>query len=348
MTNHPDLGDLRAALDDEAPAGVAEHAASCEACSAALVGLRADAAVTASALALLAPPRTATVTDIPRRTAPRLQRVLTAAAAGVLLVVVVGTPGGRQAAAAFLAQFRSERVSVVTVDPQQMGEPEDVLGALGTLDDDGANPPRPVASVPAAEALTGLDLDVPSADVLPAGLAGDPEVVATEGGELRLVFDTEKVRDYLATHGDAGASIPDGLDGAALVVQIPAAAALAYQGPDGAQLLVGQAEAVTASVEGDVTLDEVREFLLGLPGLPPDTVRQLRAIDDWRSTLPLPVPADAVTWEDTQIGGVPGVALRGAGGFGAALLWQDGGLVRGVGGLVSPDDVRRVAESLVE
>ena len=119
MTSCPDTGLLRAALDGEAD--VPAHAGSCERCRAELEGLRTDAAVAAAALARLAPPDVeAEAQGSPsQRWGVGLGRVAAAAACLALVVVLVATPGGRGAAAAFLAAFRTERFAVVTVNPAQ-------------------------------------------------------------------------------------------------------------------------------------------------------------------------------------------------------------------------------------
>jgi hypothetical protein len=95
-----------------------------------------------------------------------------------------------------------------------------------------------------------------------------------------------------------------------------------------------------------VSLEALRGFLLGLPGLPPQTVRQLKAIGDWRDTLPLPVPADRIDWRATTVGGAQGLLLGERSGLGSAVIWQRDGRIFGVAGAVRQAQVLRVAESL--
>src|SRR5438105_8737640 len=107
--------------------------------------------------------------------------------------------------------------------------------------------------------------------------------------------------------------------------------------------MVGQAGQITAGVEGNVTLDELRDFLLGLPGLPADTVSQLRAVGDWRTTLPIPVPVDKVAWQPTTVGGASALMLSDRGGLGGGVLWQRDGHIYGVAGTVGQADLLRAA-----
>jgi hypothetical protein len=155
------------------------------------------------------------------------------------------------------------------------------------------------------------------------------------------------VRRYLESHGRSGADLPPGLDGATLVADVPAAVLLQYAGADGIpRLVVGQSRELTARAEGAVSLEALRGFLLGLPGLPPQTVRQLEAIGDWRDTLPLPVPADRIDWRATTVQGAQGLLLGERSGLGSAVIWQRDGRIYGVAGVVRQPQVLRVAESL--
>jgi hypothetical protein len=355
----PDTGTLRALLDHEAPAGTAEHVAACPRCEAELEHVRADADAVTRALGLLAPPPAVPAPpardDLAGRRQrrgspqPRLpRRAVAVAAVLVVAIATLGTATGREAAASFLAQFRSERIQVVTIDPYGSRNPLAALGALGEISmDSQAGALTHTVTLEEAEQQTGITMTEPSPDVLPAGFGPEPsEIVVHNASQVRLAFDETSVQAWLDTHG-SGLEIPDGLGESVLRVDLPAAIALAYRGSEWGELIVGQAGQVGADSEGPLGLEELRAFLLELPGLDDQTVEQLRAIDDWRTTLPLPVPAGLVDWDDTTVGGVPAVRLRGTSGFGSAILWQDGGVVHGVGGLVNEDVARRIAEDIV-
>ena len=273
---------------------------------------------------------------------------LAAAVTGALALVLVATPAGRSAASSFLAQFRSQRFAVVTFDPSQAGDPAATLRQLGVVGGDlGGVEPAPVATPAAASRLVGFPVALPDAAALPSGVDPRPRIVVSPARQLRFTLDAAKVGRYLEAHGRSGASVPAGLDGATLVANVPAAALLEYVAADGSpRLMVGQSRELTASVQGAVTLEALREFLLDLPGLPPQTVRQLRAIGDWRDTLPLPVPADRIDWRSTTIHGVQGLLLGERNGLGSAVIWQRDGRIYGVAGLLRRAPVLRVAESL--
>lgn len=397
--NCPDIGTLRAALDQPAALQeppLAEHLAGCPGCRSALAGLRRSADLAAPALALLAPPETPTRDDValalergggprpartqgqgsapdtiehgPRRGAPirpepsdgarrwsRMPTALRAAAVAVVVAValgaVVATPTGRGAAASLLAQFRSERLAVVSFDPDDPGLRQGLMAlhSVGTVNDEAFTSvePEQVASLEEASRRVGFEVrGVDPAD-LPMGAREEPTIYVRPAQEVSFTFDREKARQYVAGQGRTELELPAKFDGASLVVGIPATAALVYPGPDRApKVIVGQAGQLNVRTEGGVTLAEMRDFLLGLPGLPEETVRQLRAISDWRTTLPVFVPAGEVDWERTTVNGTQALSFSDRSGVTSALVWQRDGRIYGVGGTVDESAVRRVAAGL--
>ena len=268
-------------------------------------------------------------------------------AAALLLTFLVGTDQGRTAAAQFLAQFRSQRFAVVTVDSAWNWNSLGQLERLGTVErGQRGRTGEAVRSLAEAAQRVGFPLAQPDAAALPPGLNPTPQIMVSPSREVRFTFDEAKARAYLQANGQAGVNLPSRFHGASLVVAVPAAALLQYSGTNGAQLLIGQARELAVGTEGAVTLEEMRDVLLGLPGLPPETVRQLRAIQDWRNTLPLPVPADAVSWQGTTVACIPGLLLTDQVGVGSAELWQRDGRVYGVAGTPRPTEIQRVANSL--
>src|SRR5437899_649065 len=91
---------------------------------------------------------------------------------------------------------------------------------------------------------------------------------------------------------------------------------------------------------------ELRDFLLGLPGLPPATVSQLKQIQNWNATLPIPIPVDKVNWQATTIKGNQGLLLNDNSGVGSATIWNAGGHLYVVAGSLRATDLKRVADSL--
>jgi hypothetical protein len=278
----------------------------------------------------------------------RWRLALAGLAAALALAFALATPEGQAIAAGFLAQFRSQRLAIVTFDPNQSRQTGLFrLEQLGSVRNN--QPPRPtdLASVQEAASRLGAPVLQPDPATLPAWISRTPKVRFSPASETRLTFDRAKARAYFDSINRKDLSLPDRLHDATLVVALPPIVMLEYTASDNKPaLMIGQAREVQVGVEGGATLEEVRTFLLNMPDLPPDLVRQLRSIQDWTSTLPIPVPVDKMTWQETTIVGAPAYILNDNTGLGSGVIWQRDGRIFGVAGPMKATDLRRVAESL--
>ena len=272
---------------------------------------------------------------------------------GLLLTVALATPGGRAAATGFLAQFRVQQFAVITIDPQDPAAAFASLDQLGTIQHPGSTTGgpddrpslRPADSVEAAAERTGIAVKTPTQ--LPAGVVATPRVLTSPSGVVSFTLDRAKATAYLAEQGESGLLVPEALDGATLRVQIPAAVVLMYGDAAGQpSLLVAQAPSPTVDVSGGASLADFRAFLLSIPGLPTDTVAQLRAIEDWTRTLPIPIPQDEASSREVTVGGAVGVSIRDAQTRYGFVVWQRDGLLYAVAGEYGEQDLLAVAASL--
>ena len=285
-------------------------------------------------------------------------RVAAAALVAVLVLTgLVATPSGRAAASSFLAQFRSQRFQVLSVDPAQANQVERVLTGLADTgvftgaalhDTAGIGEPRPAADRAEAARLAGFAVPVVDPAALPKGVDRTPRhLLVSPAREVRLAFDRDKALAYLRAHGRPDAQLPERYDGTRLVIAVPAAVVQEFAGRDGLPaLLVGKAGTLGMTTEGGASLEELREVVLGLPGLPAELVAQLRGIGDWRNTLPLPIPADQVGSSPTTVNGAEALSFTDKSGRLHALLWQRDGHIWGVAGMVGTDEARDVANRL--
>jgi hypothetical protein len=286
----------------------------------------------------------------------RTRGVAAALVAALVLTGLVATPGGRAAAAGFLAQFRSQRLEVVPLDPGQATQVEDVVADLvetGVFTGDaikmgGLGEPQVAADLAQAGRMAGFAVPAVDPSVLPAGVERTPQrILVTRAQESRVTFDRDRALDYLRRNGRPGATLPERYDGTRLVIQVPAVVVQQYAGRDGGPaLLVGKAGTLGLSTEGGASLAELREVVLDLPGLPAETVARLRAIGDWRATLPLPVPSDEVRSRPATVGGAEALSFADRTGRLNALLWQRDGHIWGVASVLGSDETRDVADSL--
>ena len=287
------------------------------------------------------------VTTVASFATPRWRVALGALVAALGLTFLVATPTGRAAAEQFLAQFRSQRLAVLPFDSSDRSQPFRELNQIGTVSYSAQpGPAQRVPSLEAAAKLVGFSLKQPDPATLPAG-ARAPRVEVMTGGETRFKFEQARAQAYFDSIGRSDLRLPARLDGSSLVIRQPAGVVLSYgdSRPE-PSLLIGQFEQVTAGVEGKASLDEVRDFILGLPSVSPATAQQLRGIQDWRNTLPLPVPADQVRWSDVTVAGGPGLLFAEKGGPANAVIWQRDGRIYAVAGPLGQDDLLRVANGL--
>jgi len=278
-------------------------------------------------------------------------------AAAVVLMLVLGTGQGRGTASDFLAAFRGDRFEEAALSTDHIANIEQTmteLERLGTVSGIETMPdPQPIASVGDASEFVGFTVLVPDPATLPEGVGETPaEVRVVPAHEIRFTFDLDKARDYVQSIGQGDVNLPERFDGTSLVVQTPASVVLQYRhanvpadSPFGIGLIVGQSGVVTVEADGGVTLDELQDFLLGLPGHSPEVVRQLLELDNWKTVLPMPIPVDQVYWERATIAGSPGLLLNDNTGIGSAALWERDGRIIGIAGAMKARELRDVAES---
>jgi hypothetical protein len=357
---HPTDGVLRRLVDE--PAGVSDpdrrHVSDCPVCLATLAGVRDDATAVDAALRA----EHASDVDVPaawRRLsatmaredlaaaparAPRRRSVLLRRPAFAALGVALVLAGGSVAAASDWFQiFRTEQIKTVTVSSGDLVSLPD-LSAYGDLVVTQEPNIHEVPDAAAAASETGLD--VPEVAALPQGVTGDPTYQV--GGQItaEFTFSADRAAQAAAETGETLPPPPAGLDGSTFQLNAgPGVAQLWSESRGVPALVVARAVAPTAYSSG-VPFTVVRDYLLSLPGFPADLASQLATFTGDGTTLPLPIPADMATSEQTEVDGHPATLLSSRDGLLAAVVWVDDGIVTAVGGSVSPDEVVAVASDL--
>jgi hypothetical protein len=353
----PTDGRLRAHIDDR-DGSIAAHVASCGVCSGHLQAIADDATFAGEAVAALDPGDAAVaevdadaahraVTSAYRATPAATQRldagytrglrVPLSIAAGVLalaMVALVGfTPAGRAAAADFLASFRAERFQVVTFDPDRpIGGPESFEG-LADIADIAVDGPRSGTMV--------VDSVADAADV--AGFVPAEVTALPDGATLSSVQAAAPTTVRLTLRADRAPHLPPALDGAEVVVSVPGMVGMTYD-VSGGLLVVGEAGQLTVDATG-ADLADIRAYLLARPEVPQDLASQLLAIDDWTTTVPIPIPVDEIVWDETTVAGAPGLQLSDP--LGSGLLWQADGRIHAVGAEgLEIDELRAIAHGI--
>jgi hypothetical protein len=241
------------------------------------------------------------------------RRALVAAAAVVAVAVAISVPGVRASVAQFVSLFRVINVVAVPVEPGRIErlKAEDLqLGALigehvQVVQDPGA--PVRVVSLADAAAAAGMALATPrwlpdGSQIIEMAVMGERVMrVTADGARLQQVMDALGIRDL---------AVPPGLDGQIVNVRVPPVAMIRYDHQNGRRSRLFQARAPQLTLSNHIDVRALGEIGLRILGLPPAEAKQFAATIDWHSTLVVPVPPNATSFQHVDIGGHRGVLIQ--------------------------------------
>lgn len=288
----------------------------------------------------------------------RKKAVFAGLAAVLVLAVAFALPPVRTAADDFLSIFRVEKFQPVSVNPSERMNNLMDLTQLGTVDLKNVNTePTKFESIDQARTLNFMRVQAPS--YLPEGIKGDPTLQMMNGGSLKFTFDTAKAKAYLDKIGEKNFTVPERFNGAGFTVNVNPVFSIAYGMPQEAAnpgneaavevtnaLMIVESNSPTVETFGNVSIGDLREFLLSVPGLPPSLVAQLKAIDDWSTTMPVPIPVGKDMADQVTVNGHSGLLVADDTVKVAGVIWNDNGTLYFVGGNYPKDEIMKVAESM--
>jgi hypothetical protein len=284
-------------------------------------------------------------------------------AAGAIVSILAFTPAGALAQD-FLTLFQPTHVTAVPVSPGELQSLQqlDRYGTL-TIAHSGASHTYPSAS--AASSAAGLP--IPQISPLPAGVPSTVRYIITPGQTISFTFSATKAEASARQLGKALPSLPANLNGATIqftanpaLIEIygqPPSSSTLYtptQETDnkikapGPTLVIAEARAPTVTTTGNgVTMDELENYIVSLPGISPQLAQTIRSLGDPRTTLPVPVPismaaADNVTLSDGTQAAIVGDST---GAFSLAIFERNG-MLYGVGGTFTKSQVMTLASRL--
>jgi hypothetical protein len=270
----------------------------------------------------------------------RMRKAPVLAAAGALLVV-----GGATAAAAnnWLPIFQTESITPVSVNIDDLTHLPD-LSAFGRWNV--KTDPRLVEAPDASTASIRTGLTVSTPTYLPTGVEGSPEYQVMEKQVATFTFSQRKAAEAARAAGEPMPTLPAGLEGAVLRLELGPAVVQTWSQESGAPtLVVAQVVAPSASSNG-VPLTTLKDALLSLPGLPSDVAAELVTATGDGTTLPLPIPADQYTTASAEVSGTAATILTSRDQIIAGVVWLDDGIVTVVAGPLDAQEVLSVADGL--
>ena len=281
--------------------------------------------------------------------------VLAPTLAVALLASVILFPSVRASAQAFLDLFRVRTFTAVSVSQERLAKLREQKFDFKTLIGERVEmirepgEPQVVSSAAQAGAAAGFTVLVPT--LLPGDLRADS--VAWRGpGEARVTPDVARLRSLLETLDIRDLTVPVGLGDQPIDIKLPALVKQRFRGSKGHVEFL-QARSPEVGLPAGVDMAALGEIGLRVLGVQPAEARRLAQTIDWRTTMLIPVPSNAGSFRQVQVGGQPGLMVtlvitnpEGRRREGAMVLWSRGDMVYGMQGNISGIDLLQMANSL--
>jgi len=277
-------------------------------------------------------------------------RPAVAAAAAILFVTAAALTG---LADTVLTVFEPKQVATVQVDPSQLrGIPDP--SEYGTLTWIAKPAPHAVPDARAAAAEAGFTALVPAS--LPSGVPAGPRFTVAGEAKATFQFDEAKARAAAARVSATIPPMPAAIaattltmtGGPAIMQQYGGASGATYSGgtvPAGAALVIVQTRAPVVTSNG-ATVQELRDYALAQPGIPPSVAAQIRAIGDPVRTLLIPVGIDPQNARLVTVRGTQGYLIGDQTGLGSGVFWLERGYVIAVFGSLKESDLISLVNGL--
>jgi hypothetical protein len=287
--------------------------------------------------------------------------VLRAAAYAAALLLAVGAfalPQVRAGAAAFLDLFRVVNFAPVAIQPERIKDlmSHNELDLPHLLGDQvkvlkSAGPPQEVANLEAASTAAGVRVRMPA--WLPAGMTSEGFLVSGDNA-MRVTLSAQKLNTVLDAIGIDDLRVPPEADGKSVTMNVPPIVRVTFSDPQSHKVTLVQARQPEASFPAGVDLATFGEIGLRVLGLERGEAHRFAQNVDWRSTLLVPVPSGAATFEQVNINGNVGLLIettRAQTGPRdsrpmAQIMWSSGGSVYVLVGDVRPAILFTMAQTV--
>jgi hypothetical protein len=241
------------------------------------------------------------------------RRALVAAAAVLVVGALLSVPGVRGSVAQFVALFRVINVVAVPVDSSRIerlkAEQLEIGALIGehvqVVQDPGA--PVDFASFADASAAAGMTLATPQ--WLPNNTRVMEMAVVGER-VLRVTADSQRLQQVMDALGIRDLTVPAGLDGHVVNVRVPPVVMIRYDHQNGRRSRLFQARTPQLTLPSSIDVQALGEIGLRILGLPPAEAKQFAHAIDWHTTLVVPVPPNATSFRQVDIGGHRGVLIQ--------------------------------------
>jgi len=285
------------------------------------------------------------------------------ASAALVIALVLAFPATRALAGELLNLFRVQRVTVVPVDFTGM---EQLNGSVGqnisqlisesvTMQKEPSDPIN-VASAEEASQLAGFNVRAPEGQT-------PSRISVMSGVAFTFTIDRAKAQALLDEAGRGDLVLPADVDGADVSVHIPSSVSIAFgtcpepsndseakremrretetSGSPGRVykdcIIFAQIPSPEVSAPASLDIAKLAQIGLEFTGMTAEEAAQFTSTVDWTSTLLVPIPKNAASYQQVTVDGVTGTLIErpsdDAPQF--ALLWIKDGIIYTLGGLGS-------------
>ncbi len=374
MNQHLTEGSLRAALDGELEKAENQHLNSCEACRNRMEQIRLEVQPVSGRLSFLSASRPQispgarnALSTFHEHYATRkekfmLKRVFASPllkvglAVVLILAIVLSIPATRALADQLLNLFRVQQVVVVPVDMtgiKQLTGNSALGNQISQLISSSVNveqkPGNPVKAADAAQAsqMAGFNVRLPQG-MSPASL------YVENAAAFSLKVDRNKAQALLNEAGRSDLVLPQSIDGATVTVTIPASVTASFgtcpdlSSENGRDLNAGspgrrfpdctllvQIPSPTVSAPPDVNIQQLAQMALEFTGMSAEQAANFTKTVDWTSSLVVPIPKNAATYEQVTVDGVTGTLIKRPADDAPEylLLWVKNGIIYAISSL---------------
>ena len=245
-----------------------------------------------------------------RREWPR--RALVAAAAVVVVAGLITVPAVRASVAQFVSLFRVVNVVPVPVDSHRLDRLEAEHLEIGALIGEHVevvqDPGPPVFVASLADAATAARMTLAMPQWLPNNSAVMETTVVGDRG-VRVTADSRRLQQVMDALGIDDLTVPEGLDGRVVDLRVPPVVMIRFD-HGGRRSRLYQARSPQLTLPDHVDVQALGEIGLRILGLAPAEAAQFAKAIDWRTTLVVPVPPNASSFRQINIGGRLGVIIQ--------------------------------------
>jgi hypothetical protein len=305
---------------------------------------------------------------------PRLTPAWGALAAVALVAALLISPPGRAVAQRLLGMLRIKTVVAVPMERDFIAEGKAEM--LQQLLADGVVKTKESQRLAVADREEAAKLA--SMNVrLPELRTDTPQIYVNTEGAFQFTASQQRLDTLLSVAGRTDLQFPSGLNGAQVAVDVPANVVARYgncpvedlrqptHGPYDDCVVVSQVPVPTVVTTPQLDLSGVAEFGLQLAGMTAEQAHLFSQTVDWTSTLAVPIPRNAASFETVAVDGVQGLMITGLPdrqvvarvGEGSrnrvtklppayGLVWVHNGVMYSVGGFGDPALAQPLAASL--